>query len=397
MLAHVGGYDDIAQLIGPQELSSLLDSYFAKRPLVLRANERRGRFSHFYSRAYIKEALNGRRIDLDRVRLVTAKGEFCTQAFLDSHSRTSKALGDRIVEFVEKSGGTFNVSRIYNHSPEVAGLTRTLNRLFKANISASAFYTGARGQAFPTHWDTFDTFIFQVEGKKNWTVYEPMIHAPLPDIHYCTRYDLRKLTPVLEIDLAAGDLMMVPRGYPHRARTKRSNSIHMTVGVHPPTWQDFFLTILSRTLLETRSLESFRSDCHVCNSTRDVRKKYAQNMLNQFVGIARSIIASDYFLDYWAAHAGMDTHDGVHADTPPLHRGTVFLRQGGFCIINRIGDRIHFWYNNKKLVMPSYVSDSLEFIATTPRFGLRDLPAGLTTMGQMVLVKKLCAIGFLLT
>ena len=187
LLARADGANDLAELIGPQELSLLLDAFFDKRPVVLRAKEHRGRFSHFYTRAHMKAALNGRRIEPDHMKLVTAKGDFCTQAFLNSRTRTRKTLGDRIVEFVEKSGGTFNVSRIYNHSAEVAGLVRTLNRLFKARISASAFFTGPRGQAFPVHWDTFDTFIFQVEGQKNWTVYKPMIRVPLPDIHFALR------------------------------------------------------------------------------------------------------------------------------------------------------------------------------------------------------------------
>lgn len=390
------GINDLAQVIEPLELPLLLDGYFGKRPVVLKAKENHDRFSRFYSRNHIKTALDGLLIDPDHMKVVTAKGEFCTEAFLKNRTRMRKSLGDRIVDFVEKNGGTFNVSRIYNHSSEVAGLVHILNRAFKARISASAFFTGSHGQAFPVHWDTFDTFIFQVEGKKNWTVYEPLIHAPLPDVHYCTRYDIQNLTSIFDIELVAGDLMIVPRGYPHRARTKRSNSIHMTIGIHTPTWHDCFSTILNRALIETRSFESFRSDCHVCHAPLEVRKRYILTMLNQFVEIAKSVIHSDYFLDHCVVDSGMKT-DGVATGERPLNEDTLFYRGGGFCFIDRVGNHIHFRYNTTKLVLPSYAFDTLEFMTTKTKFRLRDLPSALTKRSQKLLVKKMCSIGFLLT
>jgi hypothetical protein len=294
---------------------------------------------------------------------------------------------------VEKRSGTFNVSRIYTHSSEVAALALLMNRFFKARISASAFFTGPNGQAFPLHWDTFDTFILQLEGTKHWKVYKPMIREPLPDTHYCTRYDLDQLKLLFEVDLAEGDLMMLPRGYGHVARANRTNSIHLTIGVHTPSWRDFFATVMNRCLVEARSLESFRSDCHVCQVPFDVRHKRAQDMLDQFVNIARSVIESDYFLDDCAARAGIGV--GGTLDGQPLDDQTLFVRRAGFFFLDRIGGSLHFRCNGTRLVLPAEVWKTVEFVAKTPRFRLRDMPDSLATESRKLLASKFCDIGFL--
>src|SRR5439155_21535439 len=44
--------------------------------------------------------------------------------------------------------------------------------------------------------------------------------------------------PAREIELRAGDLLYLPRGHGHEARTGETMSIHVTLGLYAVTWAD---------------------------------------------------------------------------------------------------------------------------------------------------------------
>ena len=395
ILAHAKSGSELAEFLHPNHPAEFLASFYDKRPLLLRAEGAATRFSRLYSRRFIKQALDRRRIDFEHARLVTAKGRFCTSDFLASSPPSAKALAEKIFEFVERDGGTFNVSRVYKHCDKVAELATLLNRVFKARISASAFFTGPKGQAFPVHWDTFDTIILQVEGEKTWTLYEAVVEAPLPDIHYSTRYDLERLKVLFEVTLQAGDLLLVPRGFPHKARTTQRHSLHLTIGVQTPTWYEFFAAILNRALVESRPLLDFRADCYLCGAPKSLRDEYAGPMLEKFAQLVREVVQSDYFLDHCAAR------DGMAADVPgageAIDAATVLGRRGGFSILEEIGERVHLRFHRHRLIFPLHAKRSLEFLAQASTFSFGDMPDELDLESRSILVRKLIAIGFLHT
>jgi hypothetical protein len=52
-------------------------------------------------------------------------------------------------------------------------------------------------------------------------------------------------SPLLDVELEAGDALYLPRGYVHAALTTDEHSVHLTVGVLSTTWYDVLTDVVS--------------------------------------------------------------------------------------------------------------------------------------------------------
>lgn len=92
--------------------------------------------------------------------------------------------------------------------------------------------TGEHG-ALPTHYDTADVLIVQIEGQKHWVVHaDPMVNPVMG-----MRQIPAETAPValLDIVLAPGDMLLLPGGYRHYCTTASGRSLHLGLLFHPLT------------------------------------------------------------------------------------------------------------------------------------------------------------------
>merc|ERR1719193_1484933 len=113
------------------------------------------------------------------------------------------------------------------------------------HVFAVLYLTPPDSQTAPVHNDDQDVFLMQIWGDKQWHLYE----APQPLIF--TEEMIGKSGPVTEtlvekaqLTMKPGDLLYLPRGMPHEARTsKGSPSLHITVTMatsDSTNWSVFF-------------------------------------------------------------------------------------------------------------------------------------------------------------
>jgi lysine-specific demethylase/histidyl-hydroxylase NO66 len=106
-------------------------------------------------------------------------------------------------------------------------------------VQVNAYITPPGAQGLAVHYDTHDVFVLQVEGHKEWSLFEPVRDDPLVSQPWSS--DMvgdGPGHPHLELDLRAGDVLYVPRGWLHSARAQQDVSAHLTVGVLAQTWYD---------------------------------------------------------------------------------------------------------------------------------------------------------------
>ena len=105
-------------------------------------------------------------------------------------------------------------------------------------MQANAYCTPAGAQGFAVHHDTHDVLVLQVSGRKRWRIYAPVAELPLKDQRWSADDAAAVGAPLHDITLRAGDTLFVPRGWPHEAISDDAASLHVTVGLHPPTRLD---------------------------------------------------------------------------------------------------------------------------------------------------------------
>jgi len=89
------------------------------------------------------------------------------------------------------------------------------------------------------HCDDVEIFVMQLEGKKEWKLYKPMVELSRDYTQDLLQEQIGE--PILEVTLEPGDMLYFPRGVIHQAKTVGdSHSTHISVSTYQQnTWGDF--------------------------------------------------------------------------------------------------------------------------------------------------------------
>jgi hypothetical protein len=121
-------------------------------------------------------------------------------------------------------------------------MSHNLKNLFGARVQAN-LYTSRQGiQAFSSHFDLHDVFVFQCEGEKTWHIYKNRVDAPFnhPTFNLLSQdhHEHAKGPLLKKVTLKAGDFLYLPRGFYHDALASKAPSLHVTFGVTRPIGLD---------------------------------------------------------------------------------------------------------------------------------------------------------------
>lgn len=129
-------------------------------------------------------------------------------------------------------GASMIVNQAERYCPSVYEFCRILAALHFHHVFAVVYLTPPNSFAVRLHNDDQDVFLLQVWGRKHWTIRDA------PQLGPYTEEMLGKdepvppeliSEPIMSFDMAAGDILYIPRGFLHEARTSDQPSLHITV------------------------------------------------------------------------------------------------------------------------------------------------------------------------
>jgi len=137
-------------------------------------------------------------------------------------------------------------SVVLNHAdllcPRLAALCLDLQKSFP-HVYVNSYLTPPGAQAVPAHADDRDVLVIQILGEKMWTVYGnvPIAHPYPPEQVGKGNLDVPDTVlngpTVIDTTLRQGDVLYMPRGYVHEARTESTQpSFHATVAIASHDW-----------------------------------------------------------------------------------------------------------------------------------------------------------------
>ena len=122
----------------------------------------------------------------------------------------------------------------------------------------NVYLTPPNAQTVPAHSDDREVLLLQLEGKKRWTVYDrPPVHLPYKDEEFGKgkikllgqSEDGEEISAedatrdvLLSTEVEPGDLLYLPRGFVHEAKTVGSMSLHLTIALQSSDW-DYAKTV----------------------------------------------------------------------------------------------------------------------------------------------------------
>lgn len=134
-----------------------------------------------------------------------------------------------------RHGYTIRVSRIQKFAARIFDLCHGLEAELSYGVSANAYLTPAASQGMPAHYDDHDVIVLQIDGAKEWRVFDRATSNPREARDVTPSGTAEPRTQVL---LHAGDSLYVPRGFVHEAVATECSSLHVSVGLYPPAVAD---------------------------------------------------------------------------------------------------------------------------------------------------------------
>lgn len=387
------------QTIAPVSPDTFFSDYFEKRHLVIRRGQ-----PDYYSRLLslddIDWAVATLGLAVPEINVVQAEREITAQDFAYDSGYIDPVAVNRL--FAE--GATVIVSNLQERLPKLAGFCRALERVFSARVQTNIYLTPAHSQGFKAHYDGHDVLVLQVEGTKEWRIYDTPVHLPLPEQGF-NPHDV----PIGEMTdrfvLEPGDMVYVPRGLTHDAVSTDRTSLHITTGLMMRSWADLMVEAVRALALEdpdfrealppgfaNDGFDPARAEAHFARLLARLSTARLEPLLNAF---------RNEFID-----TRLPRVPGQMAQIARLHGLTsdsvLGARPG---LIYRLDDippkdgeeaAIALACQGTVLTLPPHAKEPLAFALATPRFTARDLPGDLDEAGRMVLLRRLLREGLVM-
>ncbi|MBN6040499.1 cupin domain-containing protein [Amycolatopsis sp. 195334CR] len=383
----MGGGFGLARLIHPVDPGVFVREHWENRPLVVHRDDP-GYYHELLTLAEVDRMLAGSGVREPVVR-VLHQGR---QLGLGGDAGPDGLRVERMFARF-RDGCTLALQFLHERHEPLRRACSALGEEFSATFQANAYLTPPHEQGLATHYDTHDVFVLQLSGSKRWRWYERPIRAPLPGQAFRGG---AAGTPLAEFDLAAGDALYLPRGFPHDAVSTTEVSLHLTVGVRPVTWASVLLGALEE-LIERDA--RFRAALPF-GFARD--RQGAEEQLNHLAGAFRDALDPGALLDNAeevvarGAPVSLDGHLLDLGSVACLSLSSVVSKRADLAWRLRTeGDVVVLSFHGKAVRMPARVAVDLEFAGEAGEFTARDLPGGLDERGRLVLVRRLVTEGFL--
>lgn len=247
-----------ARLLQPCSVEEFLDTYYERTPLhVPRGTE--GYYDEFFGLSELQHVLYDVELQPQMLRVCKDGADLRRDQYCRKVQRVDAYTGQLNwtqvadpykVSALFSQGCTIAFDDLRPFSAPVAKLVRELEVFFGHKLFAGMFLTPPHSQGFATHFDTVDSLILQVEGRKRWRVHAPDTVLPLDD----EKFDKKRHTPgalQLDVELGPGDFLYLPRGTFHEAAANGDlHSLHLALGIVPIRWNAVIERALSKAARE---------------------------------------------------------------------------------------------------------------------------------------------------
>ncbi|MBT2531244.1 hypothetical protein J7E83_03710 [Arthrobacter sp. ISL-48] len=199
------------------------------RPSVIRAGVKHGSPTLLSSKD-VDDVLESPLLPVEYVRMSRSGDAIRREAYTDVVGEARKYSTVNYVSVMQLflSGATLCINSFEDLSPSVRSLLKTMVAYSGTEANAVVFTTPPGNSGFAPHSDPLDVVVVQTEGTKDWKVWPRRSLGA----ETFTEHDLGE--PILVTTLEPGDLLILPRGTPHKATASSEQSIHLSVTVHEP-------------------------------------------------------------------------------------------------------------------------------------------------------------------
>lgn len=235
----------IEWLLNPMSPEHFFNDLWEKKPLFVKRND-----PNYYNKLFSFEEFDK---ILKKRRICYSENLDITQ-YVNGERLTLNPIGraySSVVWNYYKNGCSVRFLNPQTYSKNIWKLNSILQDFFGSFVGANVYLTPPRSQGFAPHYDDIEAFILQLEGKKEWNLYNPRNPDEILPRYSSVNFNQEEIgKPILTVELQPGDLLYFPRGIIHQAKTSKDiHSLHITLSTYQRnTWGDFLKKCIPRAL-----------------------------------------------------------------------------------------------------------------------------------------------------
>ncbi len=224
------------------DLGTFAAEVWGLRPLLSRAAELPAGFADLLDQPAVDELLSRRGLRAPFLRVAKNGVTFSDQSFT-APGGVGAGIADQVSDdkllSLFSDGATLVLQGLHRLWPPVLDFSQALAADLGHPVQVNAYVTPPQNRGFDAHYDVHDVFVLQIAGTKRWRLHRPVHPLPLrhqPWTEHRAAVEAEAGTePLMDVVLAPGDCLYLPRGQLHSATALGGVSTHVTIGVHPWT------------------------------------------------------------------------------------------------------------------------------------------------------------------
>lgn len=387
----------LEEIIHPIDLQTFLLEYWGQRPLLIPNRDPRYFHSVLGPRDLETFLIQGR-IRYPEVRLVKRGQKIPFEMLYHTGWLNSVRPVDenhaRITAIYEAYHEGYSlVVRAEKVAPAIATLCRDIEEQLHHPVMSEVFSTPKGSQGSLLHTDQQDVFVLQISGTKNWKVFAPPASPSSIPLHEQVG------EPLVDVSVQAGEMLYVPRGFPHEACTEpECSSLHISVGVYPLKWFDLAVQVLNL----------YAEKNHRLNDPLPVG--FMSTDSTQIADKIKDVFQAIHDRDIWLAALNRTANDFCYSLRPlpdnqflsldeldVLDTENFFQRRSGMLSHLLVDQKsVTLSFPGNRVTLPLKTLPVLEVIVKLKLpFTIHDLPANLDGKSRLVLIKHLVKAGYL--
>jgi len=383
---------NLSRLINPFTPSDFLSSRFETDMLHV-SREDRGYYDSLLSMAEIDRVLTSLHLSDPEVQMANVAKpdlepeDYCHPSGLIDPARLYQEYTD---------GSTIVLNQLEESLPALMRLCRSMEAEFSSRYQCNIYVTPPNAQGRIIHYDSHCVFVLQISGSKSWVTYDTPIVRPLKAQEF-TPDTCEVGEKTNEFVLRAGDMVYVPRGMLHEARTTDEPSCHITLGALPNTWTDLILEAVARVALED---DEMRRSLPVGYAKRSYDRGGARERFAKLMKRVAEKADLEGPMDHFAEDLVSTRHALVYGQLQQIGKlgdlkvgDRAGARRSLLFQLERDEERVTVLAHGGKVSLPAHAAESLEFALTNDEYRIGDIPGDLDDPGKLVLVNRLVREG----